>query len=108
ILLRLLEAASIRPIDTSAAESSETRVILGTEGNVKELKDLALVTTSYASREGPAGVVGVVGPTRMDYSRVIPLVELTADALSQSFAPGQPRPDAKIGGEAPPPPKRDE
>jgi heat-inducible transcriptional repressor len=88
MLLRLLEAASIAPIDSKAAESSETRIVLGIEGSVKELKDLAAVATTYASAEGPAGSVAVVGPTRMDYSRVIPLVELTAEALSQSFAPG--------------------
>lgn len=99
MLLRLLEAASIRPIDANAADSSETRVILGIEGSVKELKDLALVTSTYASEEGLQGRVGVVGPTRMDYSRMIPLVELTADALSQSLAPGS-RPASQPGRSA--------
>ena len=33
------------------------------------------------------GQVGVVGPIRMDYARVIPLVELTANALSRSLSP---------------------
>ena len=61
-------------------------MILGIEGSVKELKDLALVSTTYSSAEGPQGRLAVVGPTRMDYSRVIPLVELTAEALSQSFS----------------------
>jgi heat-inducible transcriptional repressor len=91
LLLRLLDAATIRPIDANAASNSETRVVLGIEGSVKELKDLALVTTTYSSA-GSAGRVAVVGPTRMDYSRVIPLVELAADALSQSFSAG-PRPE---------------
>jgi heat-inducible transcriptional repressor len=86
LLLRLLDAATIQPIDAHAASSTATRVILGIEGSVKELKDLALVSTTYASAEGPQGRLAVVGPTRMDYSRVIPLVELTAEALSQSFS----------------------
>jgi heat-inducible transcriptional repressor len=88
LLLRLLDAATtpnIRPIDARSAANSDTRVVLGIEGSVKELKDLALVTTTYASAEGHEGRLAVVGPTRMDYSRVIPLVELTAEALSQSF-----------------------
>jgi heat-inducible transcriptional repressor len=101
MLLRLLEAAAIAPIDANAAERSETRVVLGIEGTVKELKDLAAVTTNYSSAEGPSGSVAVVGPTRMDYSRVIPLVELTASALSQSFEAG-PRPEKQKDVQSPP------
>lgn len=86
LLLRLLDAATIHPIDANARASAQTQVILGIEGSVKELRDLALVSTTYSSAEGPQGRLAVVGPTRMDYSRVIPLVELTAEALSQSFS----------------------
>jgi heat-inducible transcriptional repressor len=90
LLLRLLDLAVHQPIDAQAAASSETAVVRGSESSVKDLKDLAAVTAIYSSEEGPAGRVGVVGPTRMDYARVIPLVELTADALSQSLSPGRP------------------
>lgn len=92
LLLRLLDLAVHQSIDAQAAASSETAVVLGSESSVKDLKDLAAVTAAYSSEEGPAGRVGVVGPTRMDYARVIPLVELTADALSQSLSPGRPTP----------------
>lgn len=102
ILLRLLDTASIQPLDSGAAQNADTRVVLGIESTVKELKDLAAVTTVYASTEGPAGSVAVVGPTRMDYSRVIPLVELTAEALSQSFAVG-PRPERRSDVQTLPP-----
>lgn len=87
VLLRLLDTAATHAIEANAASSSHTAVVLGSESPVKELRDLAAVTSTYASDEGPAGRVGVVGPTRMDYARVIPLVELTADALSQSLGP---------------------
>lgn len=106
-LLRLLQAASIAPIDSKAAESLDTRVVLGVEGNVKELKDLAVVSTAYGSTDGPAGSVAVVGPTRMDYSRVIRLVELTAAALSESLASG-PRPDKRSDLQPPPGRRRSE
>jgi heat-inducible transcriptional repressor len=85
LLLRLLELAVHRPIDAQAANKTETQVALGVESSVRELKDLALVTAAYSSQDGPSGRVAVVGPTRMDYSRVIPLVELTADTLSESL-----------------------
>ncbi len=92
LLLRLLDLSVHHPIDAQAAAKTETQVALGVESPVRELKDLALVTASYASQDGPSGRVAVVGPTRMDYSRVIPLVELTAEALSES-----------LGGESTPP-----
>jgi heat-inducible transcriptional repressor len=97
VLLRLLDAATTSAIGASAASSAETTVLLGSESSVKEARDLAVVTSIYSSDQGPAGRVGVVGPTRMDYARVIPLVELTADALSQSLSDG-PRPPAGVTG----------
>jgi heat-inducible transcriptional repressor len=100
LLLRLLELAVHHPIDAQAAEAAETQVALGVESSVRELKDLALVTASYSSQDGPSGRVAVVGPTRMDYSRVIPLVELTAETLSESLS-GEPAPALRTGEDEP-------
>ena len=87
LVVRILDAVATRP--TEAASREETAVYFGAEGNVRELKDLAAVMASYSSEGGSTGQVGVVGPIRMDYARVIPLVELTAGALSRTLgAPG--------------------
>jgi heat-inducible transcriptional repressor len=88
VLLRLLDAASATPIGAQAASRVDTEVILGSESTVRELRDLAAVTTTYAAEDGSGGRVGIVGPTRMDYSRVIPLVEMTARALSDTLNRG--------------------
>ena len=85
VLLRMLDAAAARPSEARLPEGAESAVYFGAEGSVRELKDLAAVMASYASEQGPAGRVGIVGPIRMDYSRVIPLVEYTAGALSRSL-----------------------
>lgn len=85
ILLRLLDLAANAPIDAHAASEAETSVVLGSESSSKDLQELAAVTAAYASSEGPAGRVGVVGPTRMNYSRVIPLVEMTARAITRTL-----------------------
>jgi heat-inducible transcriptional repressor len=53
------------------------------------------VATYGAQGGGAAGQVGVVGPMRMDYSRVIPLVEYTAGVLSDSFG-GRGRPEPLV------------
>jgi len=89
VLLRLLDAATATPIGAQAASRLDTEVILGSESTVRELRDLAAVTTTYAAEDGSGGRVGVVGPTRMDYSRVIPLVEMTARALSDTLSGGR-------------------
>lgn len=86
VLLRLLDLAAMAPIDAQAAHDAATSVVLGSESSSKDLKELAAVTAAYDSGEGcSAGRVGIIGPTRMDYSRVIPLVEMTAKAISQTL-----------------------
>ncbi len=101
VLLRMLEAAALVPVGAEAQRSSDTQVVLGSDSSVRELQDVAAVTATYVSEAGPAGRVGVVGPTRMDYSRVIPLVELTADAVSQSLTSEVPSRAPPSGGKKP-------
>ncbi|MGF1511476.1 MAG: heat-inducible transcriptional repressor HrcA [Myxococcota bacterium] len=83
LLVKLLDAATA--IDAQAASRAETTVVLGSESSVRDLRDLAAVTARYVAEDGSGGRVGVLGPTRMDYSRVIPLVEMTAQAVSDSL-----------------------
>jgi heat-inducible transcriptional repressor len=60
---------------TLAAE--ELQIFIGAESGILE-PDLAIVAAPYRLKGEVVGALGVIGPTRMDYSRVIPLVELTA------------------------------
>ena len=87
VLLHLLDAASVAPVEAQAAARAETAVLFGADSSKRDLRDLAAVTAQYRSTDGSGGTVAVVGPTRMNYARVIPLVELTADALSQTLSP---------------------
>lgn len=47
--------------------------------------DLSLVVAPYTERGRVAGTVGVLGPTRMDYAKVMPLVDATAAAMSEAL-----------------------
>jgi heat-inducible transcriptional repressor len=58
-------------------EAEELRIFIGAESGIVE-PDLAIVAAPYRLKGEVVGALGVIGPTRMDYSRVIPLVELTA------------------------------
>ena len=48
-----------------------TKVLVGPENVAQELKDTSVVMTKFDIGDGLQGMIGVVGPTRMDYSQVI-------------------------------------
>jgi heat-inducible transcriptional repressor len=57
-------------------------VFLGSEKGDGSDPQLSLVVAPFGERGRATGAVGVLGPTRMDYARVMPLVDATAAALS--------------------------
>jgi heat-inducible transcriptional repressor len=62
-------------------------VAFGEELEVDELRRCALVAATYGrAGESPQGVLGVIGPSRMDYRRVIPLVEYCSTLVSNKLA----------------------
>lgn len=56
-------------------------VVIGSENNHESLQDCSVVLARYGTDSGPTGVVAVLGPTRMRYSRTIPTVRYLADLL---------------------------
>ena len=62
-----------------------THVYIGEESGFKVLDEFSLVTTPYQVSGTKVGVLGVIGPTRMAYERVIPLVGITARLLSAAL-----------------------
>lgn len=63
----------------------EMQIFIGAESEFSSQGDVTLVATPYGTGEAVVGTVGVIGPTRMDYQRVIPLVSLTAQVLSRGL-----------------------
>jgi heat-inducible transcriptional repressor len=63
----------------------EMQIFIGAESEFSSQGDVSLVATPYGTGDVVLGTVGVIGPTRMDYQRVIPLVSLTAQLLSREF-----------------------
>jgi heat-inducible transcriptional repressor len=78
-LLHLLEGA---------AQAPGIRVFIGAESQIPELRDFTVVAATYGDQAAPGGeaaplgTLGVIGPTRMNYSRVINLVDFTAQLVS--------------------------
>lgn len=64
----------------------DMRVFIGSETGMAEMKGMSLVVSTYGREAGPLGAVGVMGPSRMDYNQVIPLVREAAKAVSERFS----------------------
>ena len=63
-----------------------TKVLVGPENVASELKDTSVVMTKFDIGDGLQGMIGVVGPTRMDYAKVTARLSYFAESLSKMFA----------------------
>ncbi|KAA6185208.1 heat-inducible transcription repressor HrcA [Thiohalocapsa marina] len=61
------------------------QIFVGYESGYALLDNCSLVTTTYRVEDQVLGVLGVIGPTRMDYQRVIPVVDVTAKLLAAAL-----------------------
>jgi heat-inducible transcriptional repressor len=66
--------------------SEGVQVFIGSENAFLGINDCSLVITTYKREGRVLGALGIIGPTRMEYSKVIPLVDHTAKLLSQTLA----------------------
>ena len=64
-------------------ESHGVKVAFGHEVDEPALRDCAVVAASYGGDLAPAGALGVIGPSRMNYNRVIPLVEFLSQLMTE-------------------------
>ncbi len=74
IMLNLLQQIS---------DSQGTRVFVGMEHIQPALKELSMVVSTYKGKRYSGGAIGIIGPTRMNYRKMIPIVDHTAKALTQ-------------------------
>ena len=61
------------------------QIFIGRESGYQPFEEYSLVSAPYKVDNGPVGVLAVVGPTRMDYEKVIPTVDITARILSAAL-----------------------
>lgn len=66
-----------------AARGGEMQIFIGAESDLGQDAGVAVVTSPYSADGRILGAVGVIGPTRMDYARVIPLVDFTAKTVTR-------------------------
>jgi len=71
-------------------------VRIGPETGVPEIADCSIVTATYSAGNGQQGTIGVIGPTRMQYSKVISILNMMGHQLSDLLS-GEDLPDASGG-----------
>jgi heat-inducible transcriptional repressor len=69
------------------ARAQGVRIFIGEETGLAPLGGCTVVTAPYAVHGRVLGVLGVIGPTRMAYEQVIPMVQATADLVGQALRP---------------------
>ncbi|CAH2779481.1 MAG: Heat-inducible transcription repressor HrcA [Candidatus Burkholderia crenata] len=76
-LLQLLDVSS---------HAQGVQIFIGGESNLLPIEEMSVVTAPYEVNGTIVGTLGVIGPTRMAYNRVIPIVDITARLLSLSLS----------------------
>jgi heat-inducible transcriptional repressor len=75
---------SIAELLDAARESEATRIFIGAENRLFALSGSSVIASPYRDRDGRVvGVVGVIGPTRLNYARLVPMVDFTAQTLTK-------------------------
>ena len=91
-LMASIDEDALSNLPAVMQNSNGTKVLVGPENVAKELKDTSVVMTKFDIGDGMQGMIGVVGPTRMDYAQVTARLSYFAESLSKMFArPEQPQ-----------------
>jgi len=91
-MLSTLDEDSLSGLPAMMQNANGTKVLVGPENVAQELKDTSVVMTKFDIGDGLQGMIGVVGPTRMDYAKVTARLSYFAESLSKMFnKPEQPQ-----------------
>ena len=75
---------SVSSLLENAREAEAMRIFIGSENRLFSLSGSSVIASPYRDREGKVvGVLGVIGPTRLNYARVVPMVDFTARSLGK-------------------------
>ncbi len=75
----------MRLLDTSI-DAAGVQIFIGGDSNLVPVQDMSIVVAPYTSNGKVVGTLGVIGPTRMAYERVVPIVDITARLLSSALS----------------------
>ncbi len=85
LLQALEEKKGLVQVLDKVMAAEELTIFIGHDSGIAEPAEVSIVAAPYRVQGEVVGTLGVIGPTRMDYSRVIPLVELTARTIGAAL-----------------------
>ena len=89
IMTYLSEEAEASKLPMTLSDGKNMNILIGPENVSDALKDTSVVMASYDIGDNMKGVIGVVGPTRMDYAKVTARLSYFADSLTRMFGKGE-------------------
>ena len=66
-------------------EETGIQVYIGDESPVQSMKDCSVVTATYELEDGFKGTIGIIGPKRMDYEKVVDTLKVVKEQLNENF-----------------------
>jgi heat-inducible transcriptional repressor len=93
------EKRSLAALLDETIKASDFTVFIGSETGVDELRGMSMVVSTYGRGGGALGAVGVIGPSRMDYKNIIPLVRSAGVMVSENFSTAENIPNENIQDE---------
>ncbi len=90
LLETLEDTRGLEPLVDETMKSGEEKqdgiqIFIGEEAPMKNLKDYSIVTSTYELPEGAKGTIGIIGPKRMDYKKVVKTLKDLTDELDSIF-----------------------
>ena len=85
-LMNSIDEDALSNLPAVMRNANGTKVLVGPENVADELKDSSVVMTKFDIGDGMQGMIGVVGPTRMDYAQITARLSYFAESLSKAFA----------------------
>ncbi|MCX5909336.1 MAG: hypothetical protein NTY64_19740 [Deltaproteobacteria bacterium] len=85
LLMAFEEKTKLVALLDKALAAQGIQIFIGAENEFREMRDCTVVAASYSKEDLALGSLGIIGPTRMDYCSIIPLVEYTARVVGRKL-----------------------
>ena len=85
LLTTLEEKSQLTELVKDGDDNTGIQVYIGSETPIQEMKDCSVVTATYELEDGFKGTIGIIGPKRMDYERVVETLRDVKEQIKDSF-----------------------
>ncbi|MEQ8172769.1 MAG: HrcA family transcriptional regulator, partial [Candidatus Eremiobacterota bacterium] len=82
-LLDMLDNHEFAELINKKEPANEVNVTIGQEHKLKEFYDCSIITSYYRVEGEVVGTLGIIGPTRMHYGKMVPLISFIAKSFSK-------------------------